>query len=116
MLPLSDVLAAESQSNLSILLSASVAVKVLFLNLEVHSKRDILLPKFASYPPEVTSSDPNRWFFWWQNSLFLQGFSRNLSVDDLFHLEKQFTSERLHSLFQASWTQSKQLFSPESPL
>ena len=100
---------------LSILFSANVAIKFLFLNLEVHSKRHILLPKFATYPPEATSSDLNRWFFWWQNSLFLQGFTKNLSIDDLFHLDKQFTSERLQNLFQTSWTQSKQLSYREVP-
>jgi ATP-binding cassette, subfamily C (CFTR/MRP), member 1 len=105
----------DRNQTLSILFSANVAIKFLFLNLEVHSKRHILLPKFATYPPEATSSDLNRWFFWWQNSLFLQGFTKNLSVDDLFHLDKQFTSERLQNLFQPAWTQSKQLFYREVP-
>ncbi len=100
---------------LSILFSTNVAVKLLFLNLEVHSKRHILLPKFAAYPPEATSSDLNRWFFWWQNSLFLQGFTKNLSVDDLFPLDKQFASETLQNLFQPAWDQSKQLFYREVP-
>lgn len=100
---------------LSILFSANVAIKFLFLNLEVNSKRHILLPKFANYPPEATSSDLNRWFFWWQNSLFLQGFTKNLSVDDLFPLNKQFTSEALQNLFQPAWAQSKQIFYREVP-
>lgn len=100
---------------LSILFSTNVAVKLLFLNLEVHSKRHILLPKFAAYPPEATSSDLNRWFFWWQNSLFIQGFTKNLSVDDLFPLDKQFASETLQNLFQPAWDQSKQLFYREVP-
>ncbi|KAH8701351.1 P-loop containing nucleoside triphosphate hydrolase protein [Phaeosphaeriaceae sp. PMI808] len=89
---------------LSILFTANVAIKFLFLNLETHDKKHILVPKFASYPPEATSSDINRWFFWWQNSLFLQGFTKNLTVDDLFHLDKQLRSERLQELFQTSWT------------
>lgn len=103
----------DRSQSLSGLFSANVALKFAFLNLELNGKRHILLPKFAKYPPEATSSDLNRWFFWWQNPLFVQGFTNNLSIDDLFHLDKQFASERLHKLFLSSWTQSKPLLSSD---
>ncbi|KAF7594114.1 hypothetical protein BBP40_010113 [Aspergillus hancockii] len=85
------------------LTSVAVGVKVLLLLLETVEKRRILKPAYAQYPPEATGGLFNKYFFWWLNPLFKSGYSRLLAVDDLFVLDKQLSSKRLHDALETVW-------------
>ena len=89
---------------IAIVLTVAVVVKIIILVLEASEKRRILLPEYQSYPPEATSGILSRFFFWWQIPLFRTGFSKALSVDDLFKLDKHLASEFLQDLMQTAWT------------
>ena len=52
--------------------------------LEAKEKRGSLLSKYQYLSPEVTSGIYNAWFFWWLNPLFLRGYKKALTVDQLF--------------------------------
>ena len=89
--------------------TTSIAVKFVALLLEMKEKREILRPKYKSYPPEATSSIFNKFFFWWQIALFRKGFSTSLTVDDLFVLDKHLAAEHLQDLLQSAWQKGDSL-------
>ncbi|KAB8210491.1 P-loop containing nucleoside triphosphate hydrolase protein [Aspergillus parasiticus] len=78
-------------------------VKALLLLLEIVEKRRILKSVYAKYPPEATGGIFNRFLFWWLNPLFKTGFSKLLSVEDLYTLDKQLTSKTLHNSLETMW-------------
>lgn len=89
---------------IAIVTTVSVGFKLLLLVLEAVEKRYILKSEYAGSPPEATESFYNRAVFWWLNPLFKNGFSNFLSVDDLFVLDKELSSERLLALFEERWS------------
>ncbi|KAE8346672.1 hypothetical protein BDV24DRAFT_147346 [Aspergillus arachidicola] len=78
-------------------------VKALLLLLETVEKRRILKSVYAKYPPEATGGIFNRFLFWWLNPLFKTGFSKLLSVEDLYTLDKQLASKTLHNSLETMW-------------
>ncbi|EAW07798.1 putative ABC multidrug transporter [Aspergillus clavatus NRRL 1] len=88
---------------LAILTSVTVGIKCLLFVLEAIEKRHILRKEYAGYPPEATAGIFNRAFFVWLNPLFHHGFSRLLAVEDLFELDKQLSSKRLHNALETRW-------------
>ncbi|KAE8360003.1 P-loop containing nucleoside triphosphate hydrolase protein [Aspergillus caelatus] len=94
---------AEINRIIAILTSVAVGVKALLLLLETVEKRRILKDVYAKYPPEATGGIFNRFFFWWLNPLFKTGFSKLLSVGDLYTLDMQLTSKTLHSSLETMW-------------
>ncbi|KAB8271856.1 P-loop containing nucleoside triphosphate hydrolase protein [Aspergillus minisclerotigenes] len=78
-------------------------VKALLLLLETVEKRRILKNVYAKYPPEATGGIFNRFLFWWLNPLFKTGFSKLLSVEDLYTLDKQLASKTLHNSLETMW-------------
>ncbi|KAJ5698548.1 hypothetical protein N7462_000553 [Penicillium macrosclerotiorum] len=55
----------------------------------------------------ATAGFYNRSVFFWLNPLFKNGFRNLLSVDDLFVLDKELSSERLLALFEERWSKVK---------
>lgn len=88
---------------IAIVFTVAVVLKLVALLLESLEKRWILRSEYKAYPPEATASIFTRSFFWWLSPLFARGFSKVLSVDDLFPLDKQLLSERVHSRMEAAW-------------
>ncbi|KAL1965989.1 hypothetical protein VTN77DRAFT_4929 [Rasamsonia byssochlamydoides] len=88
---------------IAIVFTVAVGLKALALLLESGEKRWILRSEYKAYPPEATASIFTRSFFAWLNPLFARGFSKLLSVDDLFQLDKQLLSERVHARMEAEW-------------
>lgn len=88
---------------IAVLAVAGVVVKTLVLILEALEKRRLLRPEYQSCPPEATGSIYNRYFFWWLNPLFRNGFRRVLEIDDLFQLDKKLGASYCHQRFQATW-------------
>ncbi|KAF3384453.1 Metal resistance protein YCF1 [Penicillium rolfsii] len=92
---------------IAIVTTVAVGGKLMLVILEAIEKRRILKTEFAGYPPEATAGLYNRSLFWWLNPLFKKGFSSFLSVEDLFVLDKELSSERLLALFEERWSKVK---------
>lgn len=88
---------------ISVLFTTRVGVKLFLAIFEAKSKNNLLLPEYASSPPEETSGMYNRAMFWWQIPLFRQGFSNSLAVEDLFQLDKHLKSNFLQERIQSAW-------------
>lgn len=95
---------------ISYVATAAAAVRSALVVLEALDKRRSLRPEYQAYPPEATTSLYNRTFFWWLNPLFLQGFRREIDVDDLFVLDKHLKASYGYQRFHTAWT-SSMLFS-----
>lgn len=94
--PLNLVLAA--------IATVSLALRCLFLAIEVSEKRlcSISAPEKAS--PEYRSGILNRSVYWWINDLFFQGFRSDLSLQSLYSLDENLTSKALTSDLQRRWS------------
>ena len=79
-----------------------VILKIALVCVEAMGKHNILRPEYKSTPPEALSGLYSKLFFWWLNPLFRTGFSRSLSVDDLFQLDKHLLSEYLYERLQVA--------------
>ncbi|KAL4941343.1 hypothetical protein BDV06DRAFT_223239 [Aspergillus oleicola] len=90
------------------LTSVTVGIKLALLLLESSEKRSILRDEYKTCPPEAIGGIFNRSFFWWLNPLFRQGLWKSLAVDDLFILDKQLSSKRLHSTLDKAWSKVSQ--------
>ncbi|OCK85970.1 putative multidrug resistance protein [Lepidopterella palustris CBS 459.81] len=92
-------------NNLSIaaIFTASIGAMLLLWILEARNKTKHLKPPYREYPPEATRGIWNRTFFWWLNSLFVRGFKRILSMDDLYQIPPSLSSERLRDEMQTVW-------------
>ena len=81
-----------------------VAVKVVVIVVEAIEKHGVLRTKFAEgASPEATCGFYGRAFFWWENSMFRQGYSTNLSVEGLYPLDKHLTASYLYNKLQGAW-------------
>jgi len=98
--------AEDGTSSLSIasLAVACIVTKAVLLVFEALEKRRLLQPEYwSSCPPEATGSIYNRYFFWWLNPLFYNGFNNVLEVGGLFHLDKHLGARYCHQKFQIAW-------------
>lgn len=87
--------------------SVALGAKLLVVILEAVEKRSILKSEFQGYPPEATAGFYSRAVFYWLNPLFKLGFNSHLSVEDLFVLDKELSSERLLAIFEEQWSRGK---------
>lgn len=87
--------------------STSLAIKLLIIVVEAVEKRKLLLPSYAHYSPESTSSLFARALFWWLNPLFFLGFKSILQEDDLLHIDKNLTANSLSKRFHSRWAKRK---------
>lgn len=92
---------------IAIVTTSAVGIKAIILVLEAVEKRNILKSEFATYPPEATASFYNRAVFCWLNPLFKIGYRNFLTVDHLFLLDKELSSERLLATFEERWSKGK---------
>ncbi|KAJ5513392.1 hypothetical protein N7463_002944 [Penicillium fimorum] len=83
------------------LFTAAVAVKVVVLLLESQQKSRWIHPQWdkKEHSPEETSSILSLGVFFWLNRLFLSGYSKVLSVNDLYPLDGAMDPTRLHEKF-----------------
>lgn len=88
---------------IAVLFSVSVGIKTLLFLLEGLEKTWILRPQYKDYPPEATASTYNRSFFWWLNPLFAKGFTSLIRLDELFVVDKDMLSERVHASLEGAW-------------
>lgn len=81
----------------------ATVLKIVLLALETVEKRRGLRQPFKTLPPESTSGIFPRWIFSWQLPLFRAGYTKQLGIDDLFHLDKHLRSTYLQNLLQTAW-------------
>lgn len=79
-------------------------VKLMLLWVEAVGKRRVLRAEWQRQSPEATSGLWAKLLFWWLNPIFLTGFARSLSLEDLLPLDKHLTSDYLYHTLQKAWT------------
>jgi ATP-binding cassette subfamily C (CFTR/MRP) protein 1 len=96
-------------SAVSILMTASIAMKVILLVLESQNKRQFLKPAYLDSSPEATSGVISRSLFWWLNGLFRSGFSRLMTYDDLYTIDDALKSENIGPRMIQAWERRGEL-------
>lgn len=71
--------------------------------IESVEKRKILMPKYKNASREMTSSTISRSAFLWLTPLFMTGYRRNLTLEDLDPLDPELRSEGLYKALAAEW-------------
>ncbi|RAK99259.1 P-loop containing nucleoside triphosphate hydrolase protein [Aspergillus ibericus CBS 121593] len=89
--------------SLAALSAATVALKVLLLALEAQPKRRYLKSAHRDTSPESTSGIFARTIFWWLNRLFLTGFRKLLTIEDLFPTDEDLRSGPLRRKIRLAW-------------
>ncbi|GLA66320.1 hypothetical protein AtubIFM54640_008526 [Aspergillus tubingensis] len=90
-------------SSLGALSAATAALKLLLLALEAQNKRSYLKEPLLAIPPESTSGLFARTVFWWLNRLFVIGFRKLLTLEDLFPTDSDLKSEGLRRKIGKAW-------------
>ena len=83
--------------------SASIGVKILMLCLEAQAKTSYLKQPYRGYPPEATSGILNLSFVWWLNKLFVVGFRKLITSQELFDIDQALRSKVLAKRLQVAW-------------
>ncbi|KAF2664072.1 P-loop containing nucleoside triphosphate hydrolase protein [Microthyrium microscopicum] len=86
--------------------AAAMAAKASLLFLEAQSKTVYFSAPDTERPPQETGGIFNRSVFWWLNSLFLQGYRKVLTLNDLFQLDEELSSEKTLERFERKWKAS----------
>lgn len=93
----------DASMSVTAIFTAAISAKVVLLVLEAQSKKSHLIYPFKEFPPEATSGIWNRTFFWWLNSLFVNGFRRLVSLEDLEKPDPGLSSEMLRDKMRLAW-------------
>lgn len=88
------------------LFTASVALKVVILILESKHKTAWLQWNRGKHSPEESSGFFDLGLFTWLKQLFLAGFTSVLTMDSLYSLDQDLSSERMHDIFNARFDRS----------
>lgn len=91
------------RTNAAVAMSASIGIKIVMLFLEERAKTPYLKPPYKDWPPEVTSGILNLSFVWWLNKLFVKGFRKLITTDDLYGLDPGLASETLSQRIDDAW-------------
>ena len=83
--------------------SVSTALRCVLLVTESTRKEHILRSEWKGGSPEATSGLVSKAFFGWLNRLLLAGYSRSLSLEDLYPLDKHLTSDYLYHMLSKAW-------------
>lgn len=86
--------------------TTSFATKAVILILEAWEKTPYLAISGEDWSPEETSGIFNRSVFYWLNRILLLGYRKVISPEDLYPLDKQIDSSRLHAHFEKYWSRT----------
>lgn len=64
------------------------------------------MPGNNDYSPEETSGVFTRSIFLWLDKLLLRGFRKQLSIEDLYPLDRALDSYHLHTRFEEAWSKT----------
>lgn len=87
--------------------SAAVAVKAGILLLEARHKSRWVSWDAKKHSPEETSGIFSLGVFFWLNKIFLAGYRKILTLEDLYPLDSSFDAKLLHDRFSAHMDSSK---------
>ncbi len=90
-------------------------LQIMLLVLESTQKWKHALGTPELIPPEERQGIFGRTFFWWLMPMFLKGYSRDLSMDDLFQIDADLKGEILHTRLLRSWNSSKHFHGSKMP-
>jgi hypothetical protein len=83
--------------------TAMVAVKATQLSLEIWSKKTLLEIRYHALPTENTNSILSRALFLWMNKLFIRGFRKATSFEDLGAIDSELGSAAVHEKIHQEW-------------
>ena len=89
------------------LYSVSIGLKLIWFYFESRTKQAHFLNRTIQYGAEEIHGLYSRSFFWWINQLFLLGFKKNLSVENLPQLDRALSSEVVHHEVKKAWDSCK---------
>jgi hypothetical protein len=87
--------------------TTSVVLKVCMLCLEVKEKRDYLTELDRLRGPEELSGILSQGVYYWLNQLITQGYSKVLSIEDLYPLDEHLSARGLQRRFSKRWDHCK---------
>jgi ATP-binding cassette subfamily C (CFTR/MRP) protein 1 len=88
---------------IAVIFTLTMFGKVLVLVLESREKTKALKEPYSKFPPEATRGIVNRSLLWWLNPLFVTGFRKLLTLDDLFPVDPALSSRMLRENLQKIW-------------
>ena len=91
------------QLKLAAAFSATISVKASLLLFELWGKQGFLQGQYCSLAAETTSGVFGRSLFLWMNNLFMKGFAKAISFDDLGPIDSKLGSVGLHQTFCNEW-------------
>ncbi|PWY83785.1 P-loop containing nucleoside triphosphate hydrolase protein [Aspergillus sclerotioniger CBS 115572] len=91
----------------SSIFSATLALKIGILLLEAKQKTRWVSWDEKKHSPEETSGIFSLGVFFWLNKMFLMGYSKVLTIDDLYPLDSAFDSKAIHDEFARNIDYSK---------
>ncbi|KFY76365.1 hypothetical protein V499_03976 [Pseudogymnoascus sp. VKM F-103] len=87
------VINSRSQAIFTYLFTASIAIKLIVLVLETHSKARWIIWDEKEHSPEETSGIYTLSVYYWLKQLFLRGYKSILRFDDLYGLDSAMSAE-----------------------
>lgn len=91
----------------SIIFTASMALKAVILLLEANPKSRWITWNEKEHSPEETSSIFSLGVLFWMNEMFLRGYRKTLTMDDLYPLDISLNTKLLHEKFSQNIDYSK---------
>lgn len=85
------------------LFTAGVVAKAMVLFLEAKSKRRSLFAPYKLSAPEALVSLYDRTALWWLNPMFWTGYKSFLSIESLYSIDSDMSSEQVELVFQQVW-------------
>ncbi|KAK3331306.1 ABC multidrug transporter [Apodospora peruviana] len=99
------------QQTIAALQAASFAMKSVLLVIESLPKTSHLIPSpdggKTYYSPEETAGFLSRSLLLWLNPLFLLGYRKRLSVDDLYPVDDELGSQKLTEALDFAWSKTR---------
>ena len=99
----------DSDYTVACLFTAVFCARVSVLALESIPKWKHATMAPESIPPEEREGVFGRTFFWWLMPLFIKGYRRDLSMDDLFAIDDELKGAALYDRLLASWKSGKEM-------
>jgi len=89
--------------------TVTFVLRILLLTVESVQKWKHAAISPESIPPEERQGIFGRTFFWWLMPMFLKGYTRDLSMDDLFAIDDDLKGGMLYERLISSWNSGKEV-------
>ncbi|KAH8799341.1 putative multidrug resistance protein [Xylogone sp. PMI_703] len=89
--------------SIAVIFTLTMGARALVLTLESQEKTKRLKQPYTQYPPEATRGILDRSLLWWLNPLFIKGYRTLLTLDDLYPIDPDLSSQMLRENAQKIW-------------